>query len=341
MRDLCTNHHRISRVLTHVFASFLLALLTVSVQAQGGVGSSRGLASTSGGIHTIQGKVFDPSGRPVENRLRLRLESPTSSTLYTTTDSDGTFIFNGLQSGDYNLLVEGGNSYEDAVERPQIYRDPTPSGRIIQLAIYMRPKISLNPAFASVPKDALELYKKAIQLTQKGDNKKAAEQLSKAVSIYPNFGPAYIELGTLYLKLSDPNKAAEVSASAVKLLPDDFQARYNYGVALLNLKKFPEAEKELALAAQKNSASLTAHMYLGIALMSQKKLEEAEKELLLSVASGGSEVAIAHRYLGGIYWGNRDYPRAIEHLETYLKLAPKASDADRTRQAIAELKSKK
>lgn len=323
-----------------VCAVFLVSLFVGSAQAQGGVGSSRGLPSTSGGIHTIQGKVFDPSGRPVEGRLRMRLESPTSSTLFAATDSDGTFMFNNVQSGDYNLTIEGGDKYEDAIEHPQIYRDPSPSGRIIQLAIYMKPKMSLNPAFASVPKNALELYKKAMQSAQKGDNKKAAEQLNSAIAIHSNFGPAHAELGTIYLKLGDPAKAGEALTSAVKLMPDDFQARLNYGIALLNQKKFPEAEKELTAAVQKNSASVTAHMYLGIALMSQKKLDEAEKELRLSVAANSSDVAVAHKYLGGIYWGRREYARAAEELETYLKLAPKASDADRIRQSIQELKTK-
>jgi tetratricopeptide (TPR) repeat protein len=85
----------------------------------------------------------------------------------------------------------------------------------------------------------------------------------------------------------------------------------------------------------------TAHMYLGIALMSQRKLDEAEKELLKAAQSNSIEVAMAHRYLGGIYWGKRDYKRAADELETYLKLAPKAADAERTRAAIKDLRSKK
>ena len=341
MRYERTKYARFSRVLAKtIFGVFVLGFTTVTAVAQGGVGSSRGLPSTSGGVHTIQGKIFDPSGRPVDSRLRLRLESPTSSTLYTSTDSDGTFMFNGLQSGDYSLTIEGGDNYEDAIEHPQIYRDPTPSGRIVQLAVYMRPKISLNPAFASVPKNALDLYKKAIQSIQKGDNKKAVEQLNSAVAAYANFGPAYVELSTLHLKLGDPVKAGDAAASALKFLPNDFQAKLNYGIALLNQKKVAEAEKELTEAVQKNSASSTAHMYLGIALMSQKKLDEAEKELQLSVAANSSEIAVAHKYLGGIYWGKREYAKAAQELETYLKLAPKAADADRIRQSIEELKHK-
>jgi regulator of sirC expression with transglutaminase-like and TPR domain len=51
-------------------------------------------------------------------------------------------------------------------------------------------------------------------------------------------------------------------------------------------------------------------------------------------------VAVAHKYLGGIYWGLRDYKRAANELETYLKLVPKAADAERTRAAIKDLRTK-
>lgn len=330
------NKHLLSRALCAVV---FLSLACVLSQAQG-VGSSRGLASSSGGIHVIQGRIYDTTGKQSELRLRVRLESPHSTTQYASTDADGAFIFNQLQNGDYTLTVEGGSTYENAVERPSISRDGSPGGRIIQLAIGMRPRMSLDPAFASVPKSALDLYVKALDASKKGDNKKAAEQLSKAIAIDPKFGPALSELGGVYLKLGEPAKAAESLEAAVKIAPDDFQTRLNYGIALLQQKKFPEAEAQLLVATAKNPSAATPHMYLGLALMSQKKLDEAEKELRLSVASSSSEVAPAHKYLGGIYWGQRDYKRAIEELETYLKLLPKAPDADRMREGIKELKAK-
>jgi tetratricopeptide (TPR) repeat protein len=94
------------------------------------------------------------------------------------------------------------------------------------------------------------------------------------------------------------------------------------------------------MALAKNEAAPTAHMYLGIALMNLKRLDEAEKELLVAVNSKSNEIAPAHRYLGGIYWGMRDYKRAADELETYLKLMPNAADADRTKAAIKDLRSK-
>ena len=317
-----------------------LSLITFSSVRAQAVGSSRGLPSTTGGTNIIQGKVFDPKGSPVEERLRVRLESPNTGTLYASTDRDGSFVFSSIENANYTLTVEGGTAYEDAVERPSIAPGDNPNGGLRMLTIYMRPKLSLNPAFATVPKNAIDLYKKGVEAAQKGDTKKGIEHLHKAVETYPQFGPALSEIGTLYLKQGDPVKAAEALQSAVKLMPDDFQTRLSYGIALLNQKKFAEAEEQLAVAVQKNPNSPTAHMYLGIALMSQKKLDDAEKELNLSVASNSSEVAVAHKYLGGLLWGKREYQRAADELETYLKLMPKAPDADRTKAAIKELRGK-
>lgn len=319
----------------------LVALLSIagSSNAQG-VGSSRGLASTTGGIHTIQGKVYDQNGRPMDKGLRIRLESPNTGSLYASTDRDGVFAFTSIENGNYTLTVEGGPSYENAIEHPSIAREDSPNGRILRLDIFMKPKLALDPAFASVPGNALEFYKKGMEAAQKGDGKKAVENLNKAIGVYPQFGPALTELGAQYLKLGDLAKATEVLEAAMKLTPTDFHTRLNYGIALLQQKRFPQAEEQLSVVVKTNPAAPTPHMYLGIALMSQQKLEDAEKELLLSVASNSTEAAPAHKYLGGIYWGQRNYKRAIEELETYLKLAPKAADAERTREGIKQLKAK-
>lgn len=324
-----------------LFVSAVLVSLAViaDVAHSQGVGSSRGLPGSTLGGHVIQGKVYDNTGRPVSVRLRVRLDSSNGrSGVTTATDSDGAFIFNNVDFGNITVEVDGGGTFENAIERFTILREEGPRPRM--LTFHMRPKLALNPAFASVPHEAMELFKKALEAGQKGDSKKAIEHLNKALAIHANFGPAMTELGIHYLKMGDAAKSAEALASAAKLAPEDYQTRLNYGIALLQLKKFAEAEEHLAFAVKQNPEAPTPHMYLGIALMSQQKLDDAEKELRLSVASGSVEVAPAHKYLGGIYWGKRDYQRAVEELELYLKLMPKASDAERTKQAIKELRTK-
>jgi Tfp pilus assembly protein PilF len=148
-------------------------------------------------------------------------------------------------------------------------------------------------------------------------------------------------MGMQYLKLGQPDKAAESFQAALKITPNDAGLQLNYGFALLNQKKYPEAETQLREALKKNDKLATGHMYLGITLMSEQKFEEAEKELQRALSFNSNEVAQAHRYLGGIYWRNHDYQKAADELETYLKLVPKAADAERTRAAIKELRSKK
>ncbi|HUE81060.1 MAG TPA: tetratricopeptide repeat protein [Pyrinomonadaceae bacterium] len=129
--------------------------------------------------------------------------------------------------------------------------------------------------------------------------------------------------------------------SGRKIAPDDFEVRLYLGIALLNLKRFVESEEQIRAALEKNQSAPTAHMYLGLALLSQNRLNEAQKELEESAGSKSLDVGLAHKYLGGIYWAQRDYKRAADELETYLRLMPKAADAEKTRVAIKDLRSRR
>ncbi|HEY5885378.1 MAG TPA: tetratricopeptide repeat protein [Pyrinomonadaceae bacterium] len=329
-----------TRSFTRVVAT-LIMVVTSLVYAQGqGVGSSRGLRSTSAGIHTIKGRVIFPDERP-NARVKVRLEGAnTFGGPSAVTDADGQFMFNGLEAGPYSVVVDGDNLYEPVREAVSIDREASPGARTIDVPIFLKLKPSANPAFASVPPSALQLYTNGLASARKGDVKKAAEQLKAAVAAHPNFAQAHNELGVQYLKLGEVDNAAAALESAVRLAPTDFHSRLNLGIALLNQKKFPESEQHLVEALKNNPTSSLAHMYLGMALMNQKKLEAAQKELETAVSSKSSEVGVAHKYLGGIYWGLRDYKRAADELETYLKLVPKAPDSERTRAAIKDLRSK-
>lgn len=316
----------------------LLAFSSIIVNAQG-VGSSRGLPSSSGGVHTIKGRVFFPDDVPPGTRIKVTLETRTLGNLVTSTDDDGQFMFTRLDAGSYAIVVGGDNKYETIREPVEIDR-ASPGGRTLDVPLYLKFKPSANPAFANVPKNALDAYNKAQAAKTAGDSKKVIELLNEATTAHANFAVAYNELGVEYLKAGDVEKAADALQKAVKLTPNDFQPRLNLGIALLNQKKFPEAEEQLKQALAKNANSPVAHMYLGMALMNQKKLDDAQKELETAVATKSSEVGIAHKYLGGIYWGLRDYKRAADELEMYLKLVPKAADAERTKAAIKDLRTK-
>ena len=164
--------------------------------------------------------------------------------------------------------------------------------------------------------------------------------MNAALSIYPDFPLALNELGVEYLRSGQADKAADVFRRAVKMSPQGFQPTLNYGVALLNMRRFAEAEVQFRSAVRLNNSALTAHMYLGIVLAIQRKLEEGEKELRIATDSQSPEVALAHRYLGGVFLEKHQYQLAAAELETYLRLVPRAADAEWLRQKIRELRNK-
>ena len=107
---------------------------------------------------------------------------------------------------------------------------------------------------------------------------------------------------------------------------------------MLEAKRFADSEAQLREALKQNPSAPTAHMYLGLALAHLGNYDEAEKELLRATEAGGDQLGLAHYYLGGLYWRKRDYGRAAEELETYLRLSPNAADAQRVRATIKDMR---
>jgi Tfp pilus assembly protein PilF len=290
----------------------------------------------------------------------VRLQSNASPELSIYTDGNGTFSFRSLNPGSYTVTVEGGDDFDTTSE--SIYIEPQitsmirgvstpPLSRPYTMHVYLRPKSRdgdgeakagvVNASLASVPKPALELYNKAIESARKGDNNKAVEQLKAAVALHPDFALALTNLGVIYMKMKQPDNAFEPLRSALKLAPDDYVALLTFGTALFDKQQFSEAEVQFRKALQKNNSSPSAHFYLGLILLKKQDLDGSEKAFKSAVASGGDEIAVAHKYLGGIYWAKRDYKQATDELETYLRLKPDAEDAARLRATIKEFRAKK
>jgi predicted Zn-dependent protease len=328
--------------------SFLVFIAASAAQAQSG---GKYEITGTGGSNMIQGRVYLPSTPSAEVRVKVRLESTDMAMLSTVTDVNGSFRFGGLAAGNYTILVDAGAEYELYREPITIDRESNKlagGGRVLTVPVYLLPKRGsgskagvVDASLANVPKSAVELYNKARESAQAGDSKKAIEQLKAAIALHADFALAFNELGVQHLKLGQATEAAEALRTALKLSPDAFMPRLNYGIALLETKQMPEAEQELREAVKKNDSSPVAHLYLGMSLVKQRKLDEGEKELTRAASSNREDISMAHYYLAGIYWGKRDYKRAADELETYLKLTPKAPDAEKIRGTIKDLRSKK
>lgn len=346
-----------NHIITPIYRySVLLTLLIFSAataQAQSGGGIDN---TGTGGRHAISGRLIFPSGQRLDYQVKVKLETNGEGDLTVFSDVNGNFSFRSLTAGNYTVVIEG-EHFEPV--RETVFIEPyntspapgvrlVPVSRPITLQIYLRPKQTairtrpgvVNAALASVPKAAVELYDRGLEFVSQNERDKAIDQFKRAVELHSNFGLALNELGAQYMKKGDLEKAEEALTKAFRLLPDSPDVALNYGVLLLQQKKFADAEVQLRDAVKKNDSAYTAHLYFGITLIYVKKFEEAETELQKAVTLGREKASQAHYYLGGLYWQTGKNRQAADELEKFLKLEPKAPNADKLRGTIKELRNK-
>ena len=333
----------------------LLLLCAAVAPAQSGGGID---TTGTGGRHSIHGRLVFPSGQRVDIQLKVKLESPGLGELSVLCDTNGQFVFQSLRAGNYSVVIEGGEFFESI--RENVFIEPysvaprvgtgavAPISRPITVQIYLKPKLTpastkpgvLNAALAAIPKHAVELYEKGVEAAHKGETEKAIDQLNRAIALHPNFGLALNELGVQYLKRGELDKAAEAFRKVLQISPDAPEPSLNFGIVLLNQKKFTEAETQLRTASKLNGHSFAAHQYFGIALIYVKNYPEAETELRRAIELGGPKASQSHYFLGGLYWKTGNFRQAADELDAYLKLEPRAANAEKVRTTVKELRSK-
>ena len=300
-----------------------------------------------GGINSIIGTVFAPSGRPIESRVRIRLSTMARGDRNQTTDENGNFAFRGLPSGSYTISIEKEKDFEPTSHSVDIRQlrggPPNPQVHTLNIRLQFKARAEdkagvLNSELVNVPQKARTHYDTALEQAKKGDHPGAIEQLRLAIKEYPSFPLAFNELGVQYLKLNQLENADAAFQGALKISPDAFAALINRGIANVMMKRYGEAVPILRKALKKNDQSAVAHYFLGQALANLGLFADAEKELLASLTLGNEEMKEAHRLLAIIYSSRGDKKQAAAELEAYLKLAPNAPDAEKLKDKIRELK---
>jgi Tfp pilus assembly protein PilF len=332
----------------------IVALLVFAAAA-----AAQGINYTgNGGKHTIQGRIYDPSGQRADlSNLKIVLESAGTGDLSVYASMNGTFTFKNLLPGSYSVSIEPMENFE-AVRESVFIDDPgasnMPGGvrlmstpKIINVQVYLQPKRvayrgpkpGILNARLSPNSDAVEHYKKAQALNGEGRISAAINELELAVTVDKKFTLAYNDLGLLYTKLPDIDKAIAAFTNAVAADPEDFESNLNFGVANYYKHKNSDAEKALRKAASLDTSAVTPHYYLGLLFIQKKELETAQTEMETArTLTGEKPFPLVHRYLGGIYMAKRMNKEAASELEKYLSLAPNAQDASRIRQTIDDLK---
>lgn len=334
--------------LPFVVAAFLSLSSATSVLAQISTISDSESQTGLGGINSIVGMVFAPSGRPLESRVRIRLSTMTRGDRVFTTNQNGAFAFRGLPSGSYTIAIEKEAEYKPFSTSVDVIqpRGAPAQTYTLNIRLEFKDKSKVKPAvinaeFLNVPKKALVHYDNAIEQSKKGDHLKAIEELKLAIAAHSSFGHAFNELGVQYLKLGRLAEADAAFQNALKIDSESFAALMNRGIVNFMMKRYAEAVPILQKALQQNAQSAVGHYFLGQALANLGLFEDAEKELLTSLELGKEEMKEAHRILAIIYTSRGARKEAANELEAYLKLAPNAPDAKELKETIRMLREPK
>lgn len=332
---------------TFILAIVLFGSATFAVgQIAGGLNDTTNV--NHGGNNWVVGTVFAPDGLPITAKMNIRLTSPQWGDVLALTDDTGKFVFSNVGAGTYIVVID--EKEFEPINQPvdiTVARARVPETYMMTIRLKYKDKSKVkgnkpavvNAANAGVPQPALGLYEKAAKLVGANDLRAAIKELKLAVDAYPNFANAYNQMGVLYLQLNELKEADEAFKAALKITPDSFAPLLNRGITLFRLSQYKEAATILVAALKAESNSAVAYYYLGRSLNKLGEDAKAEIAFLQSIKLSPGEFKEAHRFLAVIYLDQGNAPRVIEHLETYLRLVPQASDAASLQSVLTKLKS--
>lgn len=141
---------------------------------------------------------------------------------------------------------------------------------------------SVEPLTASDEPDARKRARIRLELAsgyfEKGQTTVALDEIKQSLNADPQYGPAYVLRGLVYMRLNDNRLAEESFQRALRINARDGDALHNYGWFACQVERYTEAiglfDRALALP----NYGPTARTYLakGICLMRMAKFQEAE-----------------------------------------------------------------
>jgi tetratricopeptide (TPR) repeat protein len=157
--------------------------------------------------------------------------------------------------------------------------------------------------------------------------------LTGYLSRHPADREGYTQLGKLYLLNDQPEAATQAFTRAIPV-----STLNNYATALKKTSRLDEAESIFKLALTLNPKDSEVMFNLGNLYNAADKLPLA-KDYYLKALHIRPDFAEAHYNLGLIHAKLGERPEAIGHLQEFLKLSPKARNAETIRAYIEKLKA--
>ena len=308
------------------------------------------------GRNEISGTVFSESGRPVSDvNVELGTDLGSSMTRIRT-DPSGRFTFGGLTNGSYSVrILPYGTDYMEQTHSVVLatISGTTSDRQNLQIYLKLNERARSGP-FAlipgvifvqEVPRAAEKLYEEGRRYLAEKKEADGLNSLKKSIEVFPSYYAALDRLGAEYAVrgLSDRSyleAGLVLLAKACEINPKGFSSAFGLGWVQYHLGQTDQAVETLRRATSLFSKAPDAYLWLGKALKRASTLDQAEAAFKRANELAKGKSAEVHWQTAGLYHDQKRYKEAADEFELFLKTQPKATDAEKIRELIKQLREK-
>lgn len=346
-----------------------ILLLSSSLLAQRGSGRAKTPAPSNPGMptqetvtHLISGKVVLDDGSPLTDQATIQSVCKGLRHAETYTDSSGNFYFefgkqrsstddiesssmgevqtvgatgrstSGKYSSDCQLqaLLPGFTS--DVIEMSRFQDDTLGSVNVGNIVLHRLKNVegtTISATTAAAPPNARKAYDKARQDVGKGKLEDAQKNLEKAVSVYPQFAVAWVELGRIQAHFKNFDAARQSFTHAIDADPKLVTPYETLAQIALQQRQWEELVNVTNRLLSLNALSFPQDwFYNALGNYYLNRLDPAQKS-----AQEGLKADLEHRVpkldylLAMVLMQKREFSAAAEHFRSYLAHLPNPGES--------------
>lgn len=166
----------------------------------------------------------------------------------------------------------------------------------------------------------------AEQQLRKGDTAGALRELTEVVKVRPNYLPAWMLLGSAYLRTQQDDKAEAAFQRAAQLNPKNPAVLAQLGALYLRGKRYEPARQSFQQITELNPKDVEAQVNLGVALNMLGRSDEALARFR-KAAELNPNLPLAWYNIGLSSMNVQRYDDAVDAFTRATKLVPKDSEA--------------
>jgi tetratricopeptide (TPR) repeat protein len=199
------------------------------------------------------------------------------------------------------------------------------------------PRFTVSVSSLGAPEKARKAFNKGEQEERKGKLEAAYDHFKEAISTYPRYALAWLELGRLQARQSSFVDAQESFRQAVTSDSTLTTGYVDFALVAARQQNWQAMADMTDTLVQRFPDSSPVYWFLNAAAYyNVGKMKEAESSITRALRLDPQRQMPQVEYLYGLILGNKkDYKSAAEHISAYLRLDPNSQDSLPARQVLA------